>query len=268
MTTPTKQIYLGRIQLASGALRFSVDQGSPQALTLTAAAYWPTSYTGEGVDGLVEHIEAVIQAIGGAYATATCTLDLSTSKVTLDFDGVTTAVTWTDTTLRDYLGYDADLSGASSYVAPNECRFVWAPSNSATTYPVTLSEFWEVRSGTVVSQGDEGTSSGQEGGSAGSAIIRYDLLPRNDVLIQAGAGQSSNRSFERFLRDVAFRAAPIRALHDKSSYADTSDFVIGLFGRPDGSRIGGLRDWASPSYGESSHYLWDVTLSLCEYDGT
>lgn len=46
--------------------------------------------------------------------------------------GSTFAVTWTNTTLRDLLGFTGDLSGASSYVAPLHSKLWWSPGYDET----------------------------------------------------------------------------------------------------------------------------------------
>src|SRR3990167_5593249 len=68
--------------------------------------------------------------LGGTYTLSLDdTSDSATGKVTISATGVTTFnVTWTSTTLRDYLGFTANLSGAASYTGTNQARFLWLPN--------------------------------------------------------------------------------------------------------------------------------------------
>lgn len=261
----TKQAYLGRFSLATPSLRFTVNQTGAEALTLTAADYFMRGYTSEGV-GLCEHIQATIRAIGAGYTTVTCTLDMTTGKITIANFDANTSFTWTDTLLRDRLGWEGDLSGATTYTAPNRARFTWFPGLAPSKIPTQINEFWEWRSNTTINSGPDGGGHGASGGEQFAADIRYDLLLLADVQVAQGAGQSSNRSFERFLRDVAGKAQPIRIVPDRTVYAAVADFKVGLFGPP-GKPIGGWRDWATSSFGEEDHALWDVSLFFQKYDG-
>lgn len=72
-----------------------------------------------------------------------------TGIFTIASDGATFDVTWTDTALRDWLGYTGDLAGANSYVAPNEAqgtifpesgRQEWNDQDYETTSGVAVAE--------------------------------------------------------------------------------------------------------------------------------
>lgn len=56
---------------------------------------------------------------------------LDSGKVKLSA-GATFTVTWTDTDLRDFLGFTGNLSGASSYTADNLSPYIWVPGRTHT----------------------------------------------------------------------------------------------------------------------------------------
>ena len=60
--------------------------------------------------------------------TVDSTSDTSTGKVTIAVTGVATFdITWTDTVLRDILGFTGNLSGAATYTGGNQARYLFLP---------------------------------------------------------------------------------------------------------------------------------------------
>lgn len=73
---------------------------------------------------LIEAVAAAILGAGVAGASAALTQD---RRVRLTATG-TFAVQWTDTVLRDLLGYTGNLAAATSYIAPNVSPLLWSPA--------------------------------------------------------------------------------------------------------------------------------------------
>lgn len=92
----------------SHSYQFSVD-GTP--ITLTQGNYTANE--------LCSHMETVITtAIGGK--TFTCDYDSITGKITIvETSAANFTITWTQTIIRDMLGFTADKSGASTYTGTN-----------------------------------------------------------------------------------------------------------------------------------------------------
>lgn len=119
----------GRLSVGASALSMSVAEngGGAVAVAVLAAStnYWPYSTT-----SLLTTIgtNLTASALAGTY---TLSMSASTGKVTISVSGgaVTSfAVTWTNTTLRDYLGFTGNLSGSTSYLATAQCPLVWLPN--------------------------------------------------------------------------------------------------------------------------------------------
>ena len=72
---------------------------------------------------LLAQVQAAMTAAGVAGASVVL---LANRKVRLSGGGVFT-VTWTDTLLRNLLGFSANLAGAASYVAPLISPLFWSP---------------------------------------------------------------------------------------------------------------------------------------------
>ena len=96
--------------------------------------YFIRGYTGEAIATgrlgaqLVEEIQARVRVFGGGtYAAFVCTV--SDAGIVTMTGGATFTVTWTDTALRDILGFTGNLSGASTYTAPNQHRYGWYPDS-------------------------------------------------------------------------------------------------------------------------------------------
>jgi hypothetical protein len=98
--------------------------------TGTTAYYFIRAYTGESIATnrlgaqLVEEIQARVRLFSG-FGAFNCTVS-DTGFVTMS-RGSTFTVTWTDTGLRDILGFTGNLSGASSYTATNQHMHGWYP---------------------------------------------------------------------------------------------------------------------------------------------
>jgi hypothetical protein len=269
------QAYLGRFEIGADAQTFTMvlaGGGSPagtQTVTLDSGEYYMSGHTGESVNQCVEETQEKIRQHGGDFAAVTVTHSLSTGLVTFAGFGVNVTITWSDQLLAQYFGFTgAILSGATSFVAPNPARFVWRPSLSPSVLPVDLTTFWEPRSNSSLHIAPDGATEATVGALQSRAAIAYDLLDLDEVLVESAGLPAGNGTFEQYYRDVFHNAMPSRIILDRTSYASTSDYKVGLFGHESGTRsIGALRDWISPVHGERSHDLWDVDLFFAEYTG-
>ena len=109
--------------------------GNTLAVYHTASAtdeYFIRAHTGEAIATgrlgaqLVEEIQARVRLFAG-FSAFNCTV--SDAGIVNMNRGSTFTVTWTDTALRDILGFTGNLSGASTYTAPNQHRYGWYPDS-------------------------------------------------------------------------------------------------------------------------------------------
>lgn len=100
--------------------------GGTAAVSLTAGTY--------SLSELCAHLASVLTSNGTLSGTYSCSVsddsDTSTGKVTLSVTGITSfTLTWTDTTVRDALGYTATLTPtATSFLASNASPWIWLPN--------------------------------------------------------------------------------------------------------------------------------------------
>jgi hypothetical protein len=267
------QAFLGRFEIdalsQSITMAFTAS-GTPagnQLVSLDTGEFYMKGHSGESTEQLTEHIQAKIRAFGSDYASATCSLDLSTGLITFTF-AYSVQLTWTDPLLGSYLGWGSNPSPGTSIVAPNPARFVWRPSLSPSKLPTDLTTFWEPFSNTSMHLAPDGTPTTTPGALQNRASIAYDLLELSEVLVDENGLPAGNATFEQYYRDTCHGGKPSRIILDRTAYATADDYKVALFGQPDGQgEIGPLRDWIAPVHGEAAHDLWDVDLFFAEYTG-
>ena len=70
---------------------------------------------------------------GAELDTFTSTIGSTTGRVTFAGSGGNFTVTWTDTALRDLLGFTGNLAGAATYTGTNQARYNWYPNTGVAT---------------------------------------------------------------------------------------------------------------------------------------
>jgi hypothetical protein len=111
----------------------SIEQLPEQDVTIDGSAetvpegpYYLTHAT-----DAISLLDAVVAAMTSAGVVAPAAVILENRRVRLSSSGVFT-VTWTDTQLRDLLGFTGNLAGASSYTATNISPLLWSGGYTAT----------------------------------------------------------------------------------------------------------------------------------------
>lgn len=142
--------------------------------------------------------EIVAQALSEAALTLTAWIGRDL-RVHLSAGGTFT-IDWTSTTLRDLLGFDANLSGASSYTAANAPQLLWSPGwpatrrvrDGVTGYPIE-DEHTEVNAdGTQVDTDYHNTQTWDE--------LRWESVTL--ARIRAEAGDPAGGTWHEFRRQV------------------------------------------------------------------
>lgn len=257
----TLQRFFGRFTIGTDSQDFTIDttpSTGPFAVQLTANDYFLEAYTGEGVDQLVEHMEAQIQAADAAFGAAAVSYDAATDRVSINLATAGT-VTWDDTDLRDLLGYTGNLSGGSAYPAPQSPRYVWSPSKAPARYPLDLTQFWAPRSTTRVGRSKDGTSHSLPGPVLYDAELGYELLKDEGVITPASG--TIYEDLQQFWTDVVHAGQPIRVYVDRdiSSAANTK---TGLWTPDDeGEPIGSFLQHVGRHL-RNYNGLWDVDCRL------
>ena len=119
----------GMMTIPTGGLSFDVTEVPADTATITVAAgnYFLTSTT-----ALLTTIQTALTAagLGGTYAVSIDDgSDSSTGKVTISATGITSfAITFTSTTLRDYLGFTGNTSAALTATGSNASPYIHLPN--------------------------------------------------------------------------------------------------------------------------------------------
>lgn len=255
----TYQQYLG--SFAADALSFSA---AGEALTTTAGTYYIAGYTAEATAQFAEHLQAVIRAAVG--------VDLSLSTVNYSaghigialLDALSAPVVgdlvWTDAELGLLLGFTGSQTGQSEYEATYSPRYVWRPSvpvkNNA-----SLSQWWTPRSNTRVTRGPLGHTFGAAGSLLYEADVEYLMIPEAECRI--GDSATGYNQLERFFKDVAHAAQPIRCYRDRT--LNTLANIETAMWAPTGDS--GLGSWGelSARFDDRWEGRWSVRLRLWKH---
>ena len=210
-------------QIVIGATRDTIDLSGPAAgetITLTNQNVYIKKSSG-GTDQLIEDMTTKVTAGDANYTGLAVTYSFATNKVTVSEDGTAASAitwTWTDTALRDLLGFTGNLTlDNDSTTATNECAFCWAPDRSLAFHPVQLNQFWSRRSTSMGQKSNDGTIVSVEGQNLNVADVAYSHIAKARVIIPSSG--SINTEFQQFYGDVIHLGMPIRLYPDKTDSA-------------------------------------------------
>jgi len=251
----TYQQFLGRFQLTSSEKDFVInDGGGAETLALTVGFYYISDYL-----SLCTHMTSVIQVLGGNYAGMTVAYDADTGLIAIDCDGTTTSITWTDTGLQNLLGFTGNLSGATSYIATNQARYVWRPTRAISGYPTSMT-YPEgplvERSTTRLYRANDGAIRSIEGGLLYDATLRYENLSKSEVITSP---TTVWESLQQFWIDVVHKGEKIYFYPDRSQPSDRISMKWAPIG--DEETVGSFADYIKP-YSSNYMGLWDLEFTF------
>lgn len=111
-----------QITVPSGGWDVELDDSSSATATVAAGTYYLTS--------LASTLKTALDSASAAGETYTVSIDHGEGgggKVTISNTGTNFSLTWTDTDLRDALGFTGTVSGDSSHTGSNHARMLWLP---------------------------------------------------------------------------------------------------------------------------------------------
>lgn len=194
----------GRLESATvvpaGGWTLTVNDGVAYAATLTAATVYsgPTAV----VTALVAALNAAAIVAGSArtWTGSIASGEAGTGYVTLTCSaGANVTGTWTTTTLRDFLGFAAGLSGAITFTSPSGCLGMWLP-DCPISQPFPLGDTGNVESDCSVIVSPAGVTKT----IVTATRTRHPGITWSHIsLARARQSQEANgiRAFERFVRD-------------------------------------------------------------------
>lgn len=253
----TYQLLLGRFYQAASAAAFTVDSND---INIAAGWYYPWGYSGESSDQFLDHLQTLIRAIGAPFTTATVTCAVATGLVTIDTNaGSSKDITWSDTDVRDLLGFTGNLTGAESYTATNQMRYVWRPTKALSYTSVDRDEIWAPDSSSRVLRSSGGTAYSVVGYTAYDVELSWQYLPKADVITDSSTVWES---LQQFWVDVIAKGSPLRYLPDRTSYTSTS-FGCGLVMGDE--TIGSFEDMVRRNI-DGVDTRWGASVQVAKYE--
>lgn len=175
--------------------------------------YFIRAYTGEAIATgrlgaqLVEEIQARVRLFAG-FGAFNCTVS-DTGFVNMN-RGSTFTVTWTDTALRDILGFTGNLSGASSYTAPNQHMYGWYPTATLSDHDADERQAGSETSDTQVNRSPGGQVNSIDFAELTDRVFTFNFLLREralavPTLTQTVAQRVKNQSYQEFWRQCRVR---------------------------------------------------------------
>ncbi len=217
-------------------------------LPFDAGTYYLTDPT--SARSLCGMLETVLQA-----AEPTVTVELLASGYVRISADVTFAVTWMVTNeLRDLLGFNADLSGADSYTAPNHSPLWWSPGKPALFTLSPQGVTGQRRH--ILSQSVSAYSGKAESTSHGSRVYQRFTFEKVDAerLKVPDTDTSSSGEYDAWFDEVVAKSARFKVYHNAiEDSASTAEFT---YESVHGPYIQPLGDNASWAYQRSSGFTW------------
>lgn len=178
---------------ASTAIAVTTNGGGPTTVTITAGSYFPTLFASQ----LQTDLTTQRPVSGGAW---TVLVSETTGKITIGVTVGTFSITWTSTNMRSLLGYNGNISGASSSTASFAMRGYFAPDcplnlDGDLSYPDLLTDLRQTEGPTGLVFGFVGNTKYR------FRNLRYALVPRSRIFGFSADGLSTP-TWEQFLKDV------------------------------------------------------------------
>lgn len=219
---------------------------SGTAITLTSGTYAHIGHLGK-------HFQTKVIAASGPPDDFV--VSFSSGKIVFSAGSAYT-VTWTDTALRDYLGFSGNLSSASTHTADYTSPNCWFPTRARADngeWEVDHRAQWrgvEARSGNV--------SGLRTGVTRYSTTIDFDALPVAEVLYSRGTTTAAqNRSLDHF-------AMESREVWGTSGQPSPAGFY--LFPDYTSLAIGTAATWDDGGAGNLSLASSADTFVFCQFD--
>ena len=173
--------------------------------------------------------------------------DTSTGKLTIA-RGTNFTLTWSSTTLRDYLGFTAGITAALTGTGANQCRFLWLPNvgRSGIMAPEASDGALETDASTAMST--DGTVYNLAYSTRYKDSLQHVMVLANKTWISKES--TVNESFERFYRDLIPCGFRLRFHKDRSDDATYRSWVLDNPGQF-------APDTAFPDWADSDRALWN-----------
>lgn len=206
---------------------------------ITQGDYFIQEYSGEGANGLVEHMQAAVRALGPVGDLDDFTVTLSaTGFITLSNTG-NFDITWTDAELQNILGFTGNLTGASTYTATNQPKYCWYPNVGPVSLLSHTHEDGVISSDAMVTRAPSGRVTHTRYHTFTDQELRFRFLESQYVFpIGLGGTTILNRDYETWWTNTGgarFRYYPDRTLTTSLSGGAPHEYVMGPLMAREGS---------------------------------
>lgn len=236
----------GLIVVPTGGWDLALSEDGSPVGTVTAPAgdYYLTSTASGGSDDLLGALKTALEATGAGTYTCTVADDSSgdtpgTGKVTIAVSGGASTyqiTAWTDTDLRDVLGFSGATSDQASTTGAYQARYLWLPNcrrSGTVPDPDTQGEtFGEPESIGFLARATSGVVAGAHYNTRYSAVMSFDFVRGYKMWRRHESAASGvvNGSAERFWVDVWSKKRPFRYHPDSTDDALYCELVNGTPG--------------------------------------
>lgn len=222
----------GVIRLAASTQICTANTGGGAVAVNVAAGNY---FIGSSDGATSSFLDALGDAIDAALGSGTTTItvdagsDSSDQRVTISRGG-TFSITWSNTHIRDALGFDFNLSSASSYESDNACRYLWLPtcgrdgesmlgaeSSSTSRYGRPETDF-------SISMSPSGYSKRQSFSVRYRDVLSFRHVTGSSALIEYEV--VGGESFEQFYEDTIGIGRLIRYYPDRSNLTVYQDWAV------------------------------------------
>ncbi len=260
---------------SSVSLTISENGGSPVAVTVlegSSNGYLLSTDNGS-TTALLRAITSGLESNASVHGSYTLALSNTTGKVTIEGSGVSTfTITWTNTILRDVLGFTGNLSGALTYTGTEHAEYLWLPEQFRAGGMSPLGAQGKPISDLTVTVSPSGYHKQL---SAGDSGFRYvDTMEFHHVLglkIWDGLEETQNESFEVFFQKALSVGRQIRFYPDKD---DEDVLSVDYVAVPDSQGSWEMpvqpsfQDWTgSLTDPTANRSLWNVRFNVIKYQG-
>ena len=208
-----KPIAFSRFEIDSSSDSFAVS--GVGAGTIATGFYYTTDAS------LMATLQAGIRAIGGAAASMTVRISTTTGKVTLAAGTFT--LEWTDTDLRDILGFTGSTASVTSggVTGANQALYLWNPNCYPSDSVDPPHGDGHPRHGALATQGIGGPLVGTTMTVLTDKRFSFSTVPARKVW--KASEVVTNESLERFFRDPAASASGLAYFSRILWYPDRDD---------------------------------------------
>ena len=181
------------------------QDAGPTTVTIPAGTYYHSS-AGSEAEGFADTFATLANAaMGQTWVSSVAAGEAGTGKYTLSCGGSTCTVTFTDTEVRDLMGFTGNLTGSTSYTSSAQAEGLWLPE-----YPYqslnggpSWNGWWETDQKSV--ENAAGYSFSVIGQKKRINSVTWPIASRAKCWV-ANEG-TANESFEQFLLDGIWAGA-------------------------------------------------------------